>query len=147
VLEHVLHGLLHAVEVGHLAEHAVRPPSALVPLSPSDVDDQRVVELAGGAKAVEHAADLVVGVLDEAGEDLHLAGEQALLVGAQAVPVLDRRRLGRQLRALRHDAQPIWRASVSSRSVPALVELALPASRSTPAAHGAGRASRPARSR
>ncbi len=49
----------------------------------------RVVELARLADGVDEAADLVVAVLPEAGIDLHLAGEELLLIGRQLVPVLD----------------------------------------------------------
>ena len=46
----------------------------------------RVVEQPVSLEAVEQAADLVVGVRQEAGEDLLLAGVHPTLLGAQAVP-------------------------------------------------------------
>ena len=61
------------------------------------------------------------------GEDLGLVREQPLLVGGELVPVLDRRRLRRQLGAGRHDAQlDLARQRFLAHLVPALVELALP---------------------
>ena len=51
-----------------------------------DVDDQRVVELAQLVDRVEQAADVPVGVLLEAGVDLHLACVELLLVVAGASP-------------------------------------------------------------
>ena len=52
----------------------------------ADVDDQRVVELAHVLDRLDHAADLVVGIGEVGGVDLHLAREQLLLVGRQARP-------------------------------------------------------------
>ena len=77
------------------------PPSALAPVVADDVEDQRVVELTGRLDGRDQPADLGVGVLAEAGEHLHLAGKELLLIRAQLVPVLDGLRLGRELRARR----------------------------------------------
>ena len=46
---------------------------------PEDVDDERVLELAHLLDRVEQAADVPVGVLLEAGIDLHLPRVQLLL--------------------------------------------------------------------
>ena len=71
-------------------------------------------------------ADLVVGVLAEAGEDFHLAGEELLLVGAQLVPVLDGLGLGGELGAGGNDAElDLAGQRLLAELVPALVELAL----------------------
>ena len=61
-------------------------PSALEPLSPADVDDERVVELAHVLDGLDHPADLVVGVGQVRGVDLGLADEQLLLVGGELCP-------------------------------------------------------------
>ena len=70
------------------------------------------------SSAFEHAADLVVGVFEEGREHFGLAREQALLVGRERVPVLDR------LAASAPASCPagttpslICRASVSSRTL------------------------------
>ncbi len=127
-LDHVLDLLLHAVEVGHLAVHAVLAAFTAGAVVAGDVEDQRVVGLPGFLEGLQHAADLVVGVLGVGREDLRLAGEQALLVGRELVPVLDRRWLGRQLRSRRHDAGcDLARQGLLAHLVPALIELAFPA--------------------
>ena len=78
--------LRHAVEVGHLVEHAVHAAFGARAVVADDVEDQRVVQLADVLDRLDQPADLVVGVLAEAGEDFHLAGEELLLVGASACP-------------------------------------------------------------
>ena len=78
------------------------------------------------ADGVDEPADLGVGVLAEAGVDLHLTREELLLVGRQRGPVLDRLGLRRELRARRDDAQlDLPRERLLAHDVPALVELAL----------------------
>jgi hypothetical protein len=57
----------------------------------------------------------VVGVLDEGGEHLGLAREQALLVGRESVPVLDLGGFGASLVPGGTTPIAICRASVSSR--------------------------------
>ncbi len=47
------------------------------PVVADDHVDQRVVEDAELLERVEQPADVVVGVVEEAGVDLHLAGEDA----------------------------------------------------------------------
>ncbi len=75
---------------------------------------------------LDQPADLVVGVLAEAGEDFHLAGEEFLLVGGELVPVLDRLGLGGELGAGRNDAElDLAGQRLLAQLVPALVELAL----------------------
>ena len=99
----------------------------------ADVDDQRVVELAHVLDRLDHAADLVVGVGDVGGEDLGLAGEQLLLVGAERVPL---RQLGAAVLGCHRPGVSwvfagitpscFWLAKICSRMrVPAHVELAL----------------------
>ena len=68
----------------------------------------------------------MVGVLAEGREDLHLAGEEPLLVGRERVPILDGLWPGSELRARRHDAQlDLPRQRLLPVLIPALVELAL----------------------
>ena len=57
-----------------------------------DVDDERVVELAHLLDRVEQAADVPVGVLLEAGVDLHLPRVQLLLARPRASPRREARR-------------------------------------------------------
>jgi hypothetical protein len=64
-LEHVLDLFVHAVEVGVLVEHAVLAALAAGAVVAGDVEDQRVVGLADRLEGLEHAADLVVGVIGE----------------------------------------------------------------------------------
>ena len=61
-------------------------PSALVPLSPTDVNDQRVVELAHVLDGLNHAANLMVGVSRVGGEDIRLTNEEFLFIGSERVP-------------------------------------------------------------
>ncbi len=53
-------------------------PSADAPLSPMMYVDQRVVEHAEILERIDQPADVMVGVLEEAGVDLHLALEHRL---------------------------------------------------------------------
>ena len=64
-------------------------------------DDDRVVELAQLVDEVEHALHLGVGVGEEAGEDLHHPGVEALLVLGERVPLGHPRGALRQLRCPR----------------------------------------------
>ena len=61
-------------------------PSALAPLSPMMYSDERVVELAQLLDGVDDASDVVVGVLEEAREHLHLAREHGLELRRDLVP-------------------------------------------------------------
>ena len=81
-----------------------------------DDHDQRVLELADVLERVEDPAEVVVGVRDEAGEDLHHPRVQPALVGGQRRPFRD---VGVARRELRVGGQksPIscWRANTVSR--------------------------------
>ena len=75
---------------------------------------------------LEQPAVVVVGVAQEAGEDLHHARVQLLLVGRQAVPVLHVGIVTRELGVLRDDAQLLLLLEhLFSIRVPAVVELPL----------------------
>jgi hypothetical protein len=86
--EVLLERLGHEVEEQVLVDRAGR--SALgARAGVGDQHDQRVVELAELLEEGDQAADVVVGVLEEAGEDLHHAGVQTALVVGQRVPGRD----------------------------------------------------------
>ena len=78
------------------------------------------------SEEVEQPADLVVGVLEEAGEDLHHAGVEPALVGGQVVPLLHVGIVARQLGVLGDDAEFLLPGEhLLAVGVPAVVELAL----------------------
>ena len=98
------------------------PPSALAPLSLS-ASDQRAVELAAAGEEVEQAAEVVIGVRQEAGIDLHHAGVCAPLLGRKRRPVLHPRRPSRQRRSRRDDSgRDLPRQRSLAPHVPPLVE-------------------------
>ena len=61
-----------------------------------------MAELVDGA---QHAADVVVGLLEVAGVDLHHVGEQLPALGVERVPGRYAFVAGRQLRVRWHDAE------------------------------------------
>ena len=92
---------------------------------PEDVDDERVVELAHLLDRVEQAADVPVGVLLEAGVDLHLPRVQLLLAVRERVPGGERVRSRREHRIRRDHAQRLLPfEGLLAEHVPPLVELA-----------------------
>ena len=92
---------------------------------PEDVDHERVVELAHLLDRVEQAADVPVGVLLEAGVDLHLPRVQLLLAVRERVPGGERVRSRREHRIRRDHAQRLLPfEGLLAEHVPALVELA-----------------------
>jgi len=126
MLQDILDGLVHTVEIGHLVEEPNHAPFGTRAVVADDVEDQRVVELASLSHGVDQPADLRVRVLAEPGEHLHLAGEELLLIRGQRGPVLDGRRLWRKLRLRRYHAQPLLPCQrLFAHRIPALVELAL----------------------
>ncbi len=91
-----------------------------------DVEDQRVVQLAHLIDRVEEPADVPVGVLREAREDLHLAGVELLLGVAQAVPRGIRVGSRRELSLWWDDAQLLLALEGAlTVLVPTVIELAL----------------------
>ena len=78
-----------AVEVGHLVVRAVERALGRGAVVADDVVDQRVVEDAELLQPVEQAADVVVGVLQEAGVDFHLAAQDGLERLRHVVPRRD----------------------------------------------------------
>ena len=85
VLEVLLHRVGEAVEELVLVDRAVRPALARGAVV-GDEHDDRVLELTALLEVVEQAAELVVGVAEEAGVDLGHAGEQPLLVVGERLP-------------------------------------------------------------
>ena len=116
-----------AVQRDDLVERAVRGALGAGPVVADDQVDQRVVEHAQLLEGVDEPADVVVGVLQEPGVDLHLAGEHRLEVVRHVVPGAGSRS-GRADSSVSAGTTPssFWRARVSSRNgVPAGVEPAL----------------------
>ena len=147
---HELHGLeaARAVEDDELVEAAVRRPFRGGAVVADDHVDERVVEDLQLLERVDQPPDVVVGVLHEARVDLHLAREHRLQIVRRVVPGGDLRGSRGQLRVLRDDAELLLAGQrLLAQRVPALVELALVAGPTTPAARGAGRASHRGRSR
>ena len=91
-----------------------------------DVEDERIVGLAHRLDCLDDAADLVVGVLLEAGIDFHLPGVERFLLRRERVPGGEGRVAGRELGVRRYDAQfLLTRERLLAELVPPLVELAL----------------------
>ncbi len=124
-LQLILERLGNRVEEGHLVDHARHAALGAGAVVAHDVDDQRVVGLSQFVDRGEQAPDLLVGLLAEAREHLHLAREQPALVGGERVPVLDRGGLGGQLRVGGHDPQLLLPGErFLAVGVPAAVEAA-----------------------
>jgi hypothetical protein len=78
------------------------------------------------SEGVEEPADMVVGVLQEPGVDLHLPGQHRLEVGGHVVPGRDLGRPDGQLGVLGDDAQLLLAGEgLLPQGVPGLVEAAL----------------------
>jgi hypothetical protein len=69
-----------AVEVAQLVQGAVHAALGRGAVVAGDVDDQRVLEIAGLLDGLDEAAGLVIAVLERSAEDRHPAGAD-LLVG------------------------------------------------------------------
>ena len=74
------------VQDGELVEAAVRRAFGRGAVVADDVVDERVVENPEVVEGVDQPADVMVGVLEEAGVDLHLAGEHRLQLVRHVVP-------------------------------------------------------------
>ena len=115
-----------AVEVGHLVEGAVERALGRGAVVADDVVDERVVEDVELLQAVEQAADVVVGVLQEAGVHLHLAAQDGLERLRHVVPRRDLLVARGELAVRRDDAELLLPGEgLLAQLVPALVELAL----------------------
>ena len=78
-----------AVQDRELVEAPVRRAFGRRAVVADDVVDERVVEDLEVVEGVDQPADVVVGVLEEAGVDLHLAREHRLQVVRHVVPAGD----------------------------------------------------------
>ena len=121
----VVERLGDAVPVAELVHDPVQAALGRRAVVAGDVDDERVVELAGLLDRLDDAADLVVGVLDRGAEDLHPAGADLLVDVGDLVPRRERRRPWRQLGVGGDDpALLLPRQDVVAELVVAVVELA-----------------------
>ena len=137
-----------AVEGQHLVERALERAFGTGAVVADDVVDQGVVEDLQVRQRIDQPPDVVVGVLEESGVDLHLARQDRFHLGGHLVP-------GRDLGVAYWSAPPRAgsrpAASGGRRSLPA----ACPSpgrtcpctSPTTPSARGVARASPPAQSR
>ena len=99
------------------------------------------------ADGLQHPADLGVGERHEPGVVLHEPGVEALLVRAQRVPRRDPPRARRVLGVFGDDPElELALEGLLAHRVPAMVELPTKTAHATPAARGAGRGRRRARS-
>ena len=70
MLQDVLDRFRHAVEIGHLIEHAVHPTLGACPVVADDVEDQRIVQLPHVLDSFNQPPDFRVGIFPESGEYL-----------------------------------------------------------------------------
>ena len=148
--EHELGGLEcgHAVEVGQLVEGAVHRALGRGAVVADDVVDDRVVEDLQVGKGVDQTADVVVGVLEEPGVDLHLPGQHRLELLGHVVPGGDLFVPRGQLGVLRDDPQFLLPGEGASRAGRPSRRRTRPGSgRPTPSGRGEGRGWRRGRSR
>ena len=135
--------LVHAAEAfGELQLHLVRQRDAVLhrhlversrdrafhagAVVAPDPDDHRVVELTQLLDRIDHATDVVIGVLRESRVHLHLARVERLQRVGDVIPRGEGVGAWCQLRVGRHDAQRLLtRERLLPELVPALVELAL----------------------
>ena len=114
--------VLHRQLVEGAGDRALHAGAVVAP----DPEHERVVELAELVDRVEHAADVVVGVLGVAGVDLHLARVVRLELVRDVVPGGERVVARRQLRVGGDHAERLLPGErLLAQLVPALVELAL----------------------
>ena len=115
-----------AVEVDHLVVGAVQRALGRRAVVADDVVDQRVVEQVQLLQRIEQPADMVVGILQEPGVDLHLPAQHRLECVRHLVPGRDFLVPRGELAIRRNDAQLLLaREGLFAQLVPALVELAL----------------------
>ena len=137
----------HAVERGHLVEAAVHRALGRRAVVADDVVDQRVVEDAEVVEGVDDPADVVVGLLEETGVDLHLARQHRLELVGHVVPGRDLFVARGQLGVGGDHAQLLLPRERSSRAARPSPRRTCPCTCPTrPSARGAGRGWRRARS-
>ena len=117
---------LHAVEVGVLVVHTDHTTFRAGTIVAHDVENERVVQFAARFQRIDQAAHLCIGVFGEAGEHLHLPLEEALLIGAELVPILDIGGLGGEHGVGGNNAQGLLPGQgLLAHLVPALCEFPL----------------------
>ena len=136
-----------AVEDEGLVEAAVDRALGARPVVADDVVDERVLEHAEVVERVDEPSDVVVGVLEEAGVDLHLAGENRLQLIGHVVPGGDLVVPRGQLRLRGHDSELLLPGQdLLAQRVPALRRSGPCTCPTTPSERDAARASPPVRS-
>jgi hypothetical protein len=78
-----------SVEVDHLVERAVDRALGRRPVVADDVEDERVVKHAQVVQGIDQPAHVVVGVLEEAGVDLHLPPQHRKQLRGHVIPGRD----------------------------------------------------------
>jgi hypothetical protein len=126
-LAHALDHQLGGAQVGRLdqqlGDRAGEGPLGGSAVVADDVVDQRVVQDAQVGEGVDEPADMVVGVLQEPGVDLHLPGQRRLEVVALGIPGRDLVVAGGQLGVLGDDPELLLAGEgLLPHRVPALVE-------------------------
>ena len=115
-----------AVEVDHLVEGAVQRAFGRRAVVSDDVVDERIVDEVQFLQAVHQAADVMVGVFQEPGIDLHLATQDGLQIFRHGLPGRNLLVADGQLAILRDDTEFLLpRKGRLAQLVPAVVELAL----------------------
>ena len=116
----------HAVQRRHLVEAALEGALRRRAVVADDEIDQRVVEEIELLERGDDAPDVVIGLLEEAGVDLHLAREDRLQLRRHVVPRRDLLGPRRQHGFLRNHAQLLLpREDLLALLVPSCVELPL----------------------
>ena len=112
-----------AIRNGELVVQAVQRAFGARAVVAADVDDQRIVELAGVLDRLDHAADLVVGIGEIRRIDIGLADVELLRLGRERVPLRQVLRPGRELGVLRDHAELLLVGEDRlTQLVPAVVE-------------------------
>ena len=95
----------HTVQRGHLVEATLRRALGRRAVVAEDVVDQRVVESPQVVDRINEATHFMVGLLEEAGVDLHLAGQHRLQLRRHVIPAGNLFMARGQFRVLGHHAQ------------------------------------------
>ena len=131
---------LDAIEARDLVDGAFKATLGRRAIVADDVEDQRVVELARLLDRRDKAADLLIGVIKEAGIVLHQPAVDALGVFRLRIPSRDFGRARRQLRICRDHAKPLLPLEcLLAIFVPARRQTCPCISRDRPPVHDAGR--------
>ena len=130
-----------AIEDEGLVEGPVHRPFGAGSVVADDVVDQRVLEDPEVVEGVHEPPDVVVCVLEEAGVDLHLAGEHGLQLVGHVVPGGNLLMPSSQLGLVGDDAERLLPFDdLLAEGVPALIELTLctcpPTQQERDAGHG-----------